>query len=200
MDIELRMHASAEDAPLVRRARAGDRDAFDSLVRGHFARVYALLFRMVGNHEDAEDLAQQCFVRAWDSLAWYRAEGGFAAWVYRIALHLARDHQRKRGRGPGTVALDSLPAEPPSGGREPGDELAGRELSRRVSDALLRLPHRQRAALVLRVFEGRDYDEVARVIGIARGTARLYVMKARKHLLAWLESERRAGDDTGGGA
>lgn len=175
------------DGQLVERARSGDRAAFDELVRGHFARVYGLLFRMVGNHEDAEDLAQEAFVRAYRSLDWFRAESSFSTWVYRIALHLARDHQRKAGRRPLAAPLPEgdRTAEPAAGGG-PSDELAHRELGLGLDRALRRLPGRLRAALALRVFEGLEYEEISKLTGVTPGTARVHVMKARRLLLRWL--------------
>lgn len=193
------MQETRQVRPLVERAQRGDRDAFDELVRLHFASVYSMLHRHVGNHEDAEDLAQECFVRAWKGLAWYRADGSFSGWLRRIAAHLASDHHRGAGRRPrlaaGPEELDSF-AEPSAHG--PGAAAGQRELGVRVAEAVRRLPERLRAALVLRVFEGRDYDEVSRVTGVTRATARTHVMQARKQLLGWLgpwlEGERR-GDE-----
>jgi len=182
----------ASEARLLERASAGDRAAFDDLVRGHLGEVYRLIHRLVGNHEDAEDLAQDCFVKAYRSLRFYRGEGTFAAWLGRIAVHLARDHHRRRGRQLRTVAL-----EPTEVGQDAGatDELSRRELVRHVGEAVEDLPHNLRAALVLRVLEGRDYDDVARATGMKPGTVRTQVMKARKRLMSalrpWIGGEER---------
>jgi RNA polymerase sigma-70 factor, ECF subfamily len=178
------MHAAETDASLIDRARRGEREAFDELVRRHFAPVYRMLHRRIGNHEDALDLAQECFVRAWGALAWYRADAPFGAWLYRVALHLAHDHQRaslRRGARASAFA-EQIPAT--SG--DPSDSLGRRELSERLAAALERLPERLRDALVLRVLEGLEYDDVARVTGVTPATARTHVMQARKRLLQWL--------------
>lgn len=181
--------AGGREAGLVARARAGDRRAFDTLARAHLAEVYGLLHRLVGNHEDAEDLAQDCLVKAYRSLRFYRGEGSFAAWLGRIAVHLARDHHRRRGRRAPTVTLEDEPEVPA------GTELSRRELEQRVGEAIDALPHELRAALVLRVLEGRDYADVARATGVKPGTARTQVMKARRRLLRalapWLRAEGR---------
>lgn len=165
------------------RARAGDRAAFERVVRERFAGVYALLFRLAGNHEDAEDLAQECFVRAWRSLPSLREGEAFAPWLQRIALHLARDHHRvrvRRGR-PEELSSETLGRAP-----VPGDELSGRETMHRLRDALERLPHRLRAALTLRVLEGLDYEQVAEATGVRPATARTHVMQARRLLSRWM--------------
>ncbi len=182
------------EARLVARATEGDRGAFDQLAREHFNEVFRLLHRMVGNHEDAEDLAQECFVRAYRSLRFFRGEGSFAAWLGRIALHLARDHHRRRGRGLPLVAIDPGAAEPQSREGEPARQLSRREMIQKVGEAIERLPHNLRAAVVLRVLEGRDYAEVAEATGMKPTTVRTQVMKARKRLMAmlapWLERRR----------
>ena len=176
------------EGALVERASAGDQAAFDELVRRHFARVYGLLFRLVGNHEDAEDLAQESFVRAHRSLALFRGQSSFATWVWRIALHLAQDHHRRRGVGPvvGPLEGDEFVR---AGARThgPSEEVAGRELKAGLERALERLPERLRSALVLRVFEGLEYEQVARITGVTQQTARTHVMKARRQLARWLE-------------
>lgn len=182
MDLLLESFREREDG-LLARARAGDAQAFEELVRGEFRRVYALLFRLCGNHEDAEDLAQECFVRAWRSLATLREGEAFSGWLRRIALHLARDHYRARVR---RGATRELPEDDLRAARVPGDELGGRETMHRLRDALERLPQRLRAPLFLRVLEGLDYDDVASATGVKPATARTQVMHARKLLLRWL--------------
>jgi RNA polymerase sigma-70 factor (ECF subfamily) len=175
----------ASDARLVERARAGDRDAFDELVRRHFTPVYRMLHRRIGNHEDAEDLAQECFVRAWGALALYRADAPFGAWLYRVALHLAHDHRRAGAR---RGAREEIFARGRAAeARAAGEELGRRELGARLGAALERLPRRLRDALVLRVFEGLEYEDVARATGVTPATARTHVQQARRKLLRWLE-------------
>jgi len=174
---------SEEEAAWIDAAKSGDRAAFDRLVRLHFARIYGLLSRMLGNHEDAEDLAQDCFVRAFGAIRFYRGESAFGTWLFRIALHLARDHGRRRQRAH-LVGLEPLSSEPASPhAREPSQELSRRETAAALSQAIKGLPHNLRAALVLRLLEGMEYDEIARATGMRPGTVRTQVMKARRILL-----------------
>ena len=172
------------EAELLRRARAGERAAFEQLAREHFRGVYALLFRLAGNHEDAEDLAQECFLRAWKALGTVRDGEALSPWLRRIALHLARDHFRVRARRGANqpIAEDDRAGR----GRGPGEQLGDRELMRALRAALDRLPQRLRAPLFLRVLEGLEYDDVAREVGVRPATARTQVMQARKLLLRWL--------------
>lgn len=180
-----------DERALLERARAGDQTAFDGLVRAHYTRVYAVAYRMVGNHEDAEDLAQDTFVKAHRGIAWYRADAPFGAWLIRITVHLARDRFRRLGRRPDESPL-VLEAEAGSSG-EPSDEIGQRELRRVVSDAIARLPERLRTPLVLRALEGLDYDDVAAATGVRPDTARAHVMKARRALARLLAPFLRGG-------
>lgn len=188
-----RMDEASALERLVALARSGDRGAGDALVRAFASEVYGVLFRIVGNHEDAEDLAQEVFVRALSALALYRGEGPFGGWLSRIAVHVGRDHLRRRGRGPVLLALEALEA----GDRrkEPGAALEHEELTTRLAAALEHLPAPLRAALALRVLEGREYDDVAAALGVRPATARTQVMRARRlleRLLApWLGARHR---------
>jgi RNA polymerase sigma-70 factor (ECF subfamily) len=172
---------------LVRRAREGDRAAFEQLVRAHFERLYRVLFRLAGNHEDAEDLTQECFVRAWSNLRWYREEAVFETWLRRIAVHLARDHHRSRTRRRNRDALATDPGAPPPRARAASDEAHRREMLRALRASIDRLPQRLRESFVLRVLGELEYDEVADAVGIAPATARTHVMKARRLLARWME-------------
>lgn len=187
------MRADAEAQALVRRAQAGEAAAFDELVRTNFMHVYTFLHRQLGNPEDAEDLAQETFVRAHAALAHYRADASFATWLVRIAHHLAIDHQRasgRRHRAQAFAGLDEHVREALDERRAldaaPAERAQRSELARALTNALDRLPPRLRAVLVLRVFEEREYDEVARITGVRPATARTQLVQARKLLLRWL--------------
>jgi len=188
-------HTDAEDeAQALALARSGDLDAFDRLVRLHFPRVYALLFRMIGNHEDAEDLAQDCFLKAQRSLQHFRGESSFGTWLFRIAVHRSRDHFRGRSRGLQPVPLPVEEREPASPRETPVGASVQRELQAGLRAALERLPHKHRVALVLRTQEGLDYDDIAAVLECTPQTARVHVMKARRRLERWLRPYT-SGDD-----
>jgi RNA polymerase sigma-70 factor (ECF subfamily) len=174
------MCAATQESALLARARGGDRQAYGALVELHFARMYSLLYRTTGNHEDAEDLAQETFVRAWAALARFREQSSFATWITRIALHLSADHARARALRRSAPLEQHEPAAPEST-REAQAELAGA-----LARALDSLPPRLRLALVLRVLEGREYAEVAELTGLRPATVRTQVMQARALLARWL--------------
>lgn len=189
--------AGAPDPELrrIERARAGVRAAQEELLRAHWPKVHATAFRLVGNPEDAEDLAQECLVRAFRSLAFYRGEGSFAGWLRRILVHLAQDRFRTRRRPEPAPLPDDL-----AGGRDPHGASEARELSRSLADALATLAAPLRVALLLRTREGLEYEEIATLTGVTSETARTRVMKARKALLRLLgpalgerEHERERG-------
>ncbi|MEM9803388.1 MAG: RNA polymerase sigma factor [Planctomycetota bacterium] len=187
--------SSALDA-LVQRARVGDRAAFADLVRIHRGEVQRVALRLVGNHEDAEDIAQETFVRAWRGLALHRGDGRFGAWLLGITVHLARDLQRRRGQGPETDAaalLESIDAAP---NRSPGDSESRREQQRLVEAAIAALPERLRTALVLRAFEGQPYEEIGRITGVRPATVRTRLVEARRALRRLLG--RHVGEGEGG--
>lgn len=187
----IRLSEGPDEKSLIERARGADRDAFDQLVRLHYSRVHALAFRLLGNPEDAEDLAQECFVRAHRGLGVFRGEASFASWLRQIVVHLARDRYRRQGRRPDSQPLTEAIGLASAGG--PAQEASQRELSRLLSEAVSRLPEPLRIALVLRTLEGLSYEEISKACGVTPATVRTQVMKARRALLRTLgpHMERR---------
>lgn len=192
-----------EDRALVERFRAGDEAAFDALVRNNQNRVYGLLWRMLGNREDALDVAQDAFVRAYRGIDGFRAEARFSTWVYGIALNLARNRLRDRsrkGRDQG-VSLDSLEADAP--GTVPaattadGPRAAAEhgELVAALEACLEHLPETLRGAFALRVFEGLAYEEIADAMECPRGTVKSRLNDARRRLAECLERRGVIGGD-----
>src|SRR5262245_16279230 len=132
------MGEQLDERTLIARAKRGDREAFDVIARRHLPRVYGLLKRVVGNHEDAEDLAQETLVRAFFALKWFREDSLFTTWLYRIAVHLGRDLHRSQGRRPPAMPLSHLAIEPlvTSRGDDPGETTSQGELLRGVMQAI----------------------------------------------------------------
>ncbi len=176
------------------RAPVDDREAFAELVRRHYSSVRATAFRLVGNPEDADDLAQDCFVRAFRALRWFRGESPLSIWLRRIVVHLARDRFRRERRA------QELPL--PCGDGEPRTEFGppsaagGREFAYLVAEAIDRLPENLRIALLLRTREELCYEEIAQATGFTAATCRTQVMKARRALLRTLGPylDRRSND------
>ena len=191
------------DRALVERFRGGDEAAFDALVRGNQDRVYGLLWRMLGNREDALDTAQDTFVRAYRGIDGFRAQARFSTWVYGIALNLARNRLRDRsrkGRDQG-VSLEALEADAPGAvpavSAADGPRVAAErgELEAALAACLEHLPETLRGAFALRVFEGLAYEEIADAMECPRGTVKSRLNDARRRLADCLERRGVIGGD-----
>ena len=179
-----------EEQALVSAALAGRRECFDTLVARYLERTFHVALRMVGNREDAEDLAQETFVRAHTRLAQFSGRSRFGTWVTAICVRLCLDHERARKRRPRSVDLyDPVVGLDPAveERRRPQDALHRAETAQRVETLVAALPHRLRAALVLRVIQGMDYEDVASALGTTVRSARIYVSEARRRLADQLE-------------
>ena len=179
------------DAALVGQARAGDSDAFRLLVERHARSLFGLAYRMTGNESDAEDVVQESFLRAYRQLKSFDERASFGTWLYRIAVNCSLDLVRSRGRrmevfAPGGGEAADPIAEAPPG---PGPErlaLSG-EIRQRLSAGMARLSRTERAAFVLRHFEGVRIEELSRVLGCRPSAAKHSVFRAVQKLRRALE-------------
>ena len=180
--------SEAVERELLLRCRAGDHSAYEPIVRALEPRVFAFAMGMLGNEEDARDLAQDAFIRAYQQLDRFDADRPFSAWLIGICRHLCLDHLRRKRP---TVRID----EPGGGGiTEPVDHKARTdrraelgELRNLIRRGLLRLEPEQREVIVLKDIEGLPYQEIARVLGIPPGTVASRVYYARRALRGVLE-------------
>ncbi|MFN2422086.1 MAG: RNA polymerase sigma factor [Gemmatimonadota bacterium] len=157
------------------RARTGDRAAFEALYRAHVGRVYAVCLRLSGDRVRAEELTQDAFVLAWRRLASFRSESAFGSWLYRIAVNAALGERRATGRREQRV----LPfADPPHGRVDPGDAATGIDLERAIAG----LPVKARSVYVLHDIEGYRHEEIATMTGVAVGTSKAQLHRARRLL------------------
>ena len=154
--------SSPADADLVRAARGGDRAAFEALVARHQRYVYQLCYRFVPNHEDASELAQDAFVRAYRSLRKFEGQAQFSTWLHRIAVNVCLNRLALKTHP--QAELTDIEAAPALA--EAADAAMIRaERAQRVRAAIARLPKKQRATLILRAYHDLPYEEVAQVIG-----------------------------------
>jgi RNA polymerase sigma-70 factor (ECF subfamily) len=178
---------SEDDRVLVERSKQGDREAFATLVRRHQDRAFGLAMRMVRNREDALDISQEAFARAYTSLHSFKGEASFSTWLHRIVVNLAIDSLRRQPRG-GSVSYDDARAAREEGGAEPSapDDPAAALESKQVRALLARgiaqLPPAQRAVLILREIEGMSYEEIARAVGCSLGTVMSRLFYGRRKL------------------
>jgi RNA polymerase sigma-70 factor (ECF subfamily) len=187
----------AADLRAVERTVAGDRAAFGELVSRWQDRIYAVVVRMIGDPEDARDLAQETFLRAWTNLRSFEGTSSFGTWLHAIAINQVRSEMRKRSaakRG-APLSLDALGAgpgdetsfDPADPAPTPAGTATAREDVVRLRRAIAELDPEQREALVLREFQGLSYEEIATALGIPVGTVRSRLFRARDALRARLE-------------
>ena len=177
--------AAAVDSALARSAAGGDMQAFEALYRRHAGRVHGVIQRLVGFHGvRAEDLTQEAFVRAWQALPAFRFESAVSTWLHRLAVNTALMELRSRRGRPGMDddedALESLPTADTA-----GNAMLGRDLERAVAT----LPPRARAVLVLHDVEGWKHEEIAGELGMAVGSSKAQLHRARQLLRGRLGGE-----------
>ena len=169
---------------LVTRCQAGDGEAFETLYRQHSARIYALACRMGGSAEDGEDLLQEIFLQAYRKIGTFKGDASVGTWLYRLALNHCLDYVRSRAARMNrlTDTLDAEASVEPIARRD--TPVARLDLER----ALERLPDGCREAFLLHDVEGFEHKEVGRLLGVAEGTSKSQVFKARMKLRALLRT------------
>jgi RNA polymerase sigma-70 factor (ECF subfamily) len=174
---------TADDHELVLRTKAGDRSAFEVLVSRYQDRAYNVAYQILRHHEDALDVAQEAFARAYVSIARFRGKAGFYTWLYRILVNLAIDQVRARGRDNPVPLDDSKSGAAASQmASDPATFLQTRELREQIVSAVACLPPDQRAALTLREIDGLTYQEIARIMRCSIGTVMSRLYAARRKL------------------
>lgn len=181
---------SVDEAQLINRCKQGNLSAYDELMQHYEKKVYALCFRMAGNHDDAEDLAQESFLKVFRALPSFKGDAQFSTWLYRIVTNTCLDERRKRGRKPVLVSIDKpvatgdgemtipLPDKAP----DPLCETLAGELQTEIQELLAQLPQEQRVVIVMRDLEGYSYEEIAAVLGVNMGTVKSRLNRARARL------------------
>ena len=180
---------AASDWELVQRARGGDRDAFRELVERYQRKITALALGMLRNREDALDIVQETFTKAYQNLPRFKGDAAFYTWVYRIAYNLCVDQQRRTAKDP-QLTLDAdedgRPAHPlPAGELQPDEPFArarDAEIARRVRTAIRELTPDHQAVILLRELEGLSYAEISQVLECPKGTVMSRLHYARRQL------------------
>jgi RNA polymerase sigma-70 factor (ECF subfamily) len=167
---------------LVARAQAGDQTAFRDLYRQHAGRVYALCLRLTGDARDAEERTQDVFVRLWDKVRSFRGESAFSSWLHRLAVNVVLNERRTTGRREQRVMIAE---DPGAFERNRGSTTEG--LSIDLERAIAELPDGAREVFVLYDIEGYGHAEIAELVGIAEGTSKAQLFRARRLLREKLE-------------
>ena len=187
----------AADAELLQAVLDGDATAYRGLVEKYQGRVYAMVYGMLRNREDARDITQEAFVKAYKNLKSFRLESSFYTWLYRIAMNLAIDFTRKRKRQ-GTTSFDEAVASRDQDGGisevhhgdSPSKKLERKQVYKQIMDALEKLPADQKQVILLRELEGLSYREISEVMDIPEGTVMSRLFYARKKLQKLLAHHR----------
>lgn len=183
------------DQELVLRAKKGDQDAFEQLVLDNQNKVYSLALRLTGDREEAADLAQEAFLKAWQSLPSFQGESSFATWIHRLTTNLCIDYLRRRNRRQGIESGPSLDdeegnvPEPADWEGDPQRMLERSEVSRAVARGLEQLPDHFRQPLVLRELSGLSYQEIGAALDLDLGTVKSRIARARLSLRKILLSD-----------
>jgi len=183
------------DWELVQRARGGDREAFRQLVERYQRKVGALALGMLRNQDDALDVVQETFTKAYQSLDRFKGDSSFYTWVYRIASNLCIDHQRRESRAthlpyehddrtPGTIGEGTLLDDTPRD--QPFDRTRDAQLGERLRTAIAELTPEHRAVILLREVDGLSYEEISQVLQCPKGTVMSRLHYARRQLQARL--------------
>lgn len=174
------------DEDLVSRIGGGDKRAAAELVRRHLPKMVGLGRRMLGDQAEAEDVAQEVFLRVWKhAAAWKPGQAKFETWMHRVGMNLCLDRLRRSGRQGGEVPIDY-----PDAGASATRGLDDRQRRDRVREALLQLPERQRAALVLCYYQDRTNIEAAEILGVSVEALESLLARARRTLKTSLAAER----------
>lgn len=187
------------DAELITRVLGGDKNAYRPLVERYQQRLHAMVYGMVRDPEEARDIVQNAFIKAYQNLASFRIESSFYTWLYRIAMNLAIDSSRMRKRRKTSSFDDGVASRDEDGAfleqhhiESPHRALARKELHERILRAMDELTEEQREVILLREVEGLSYKEIAETMSIPEGTVMSRLFYARKKLQALLSGEPAA--------
>ena len=176
---------------LVKQCQAGNTEAFDQLVTRYRTRVFAMIYNMVHNEQDAWDLAQDSFVKAWKSIRRFRGRSSFYTWIYRIVMNVTIDWLRKKQvKGAGTEFNDAIQLreiEPasrtvPKADPLPHERMERSEIRARIDNAIAQISPEHRAVILMKEIEEMQYHEIAEALGCSIGTVMSRLFYARKKL------------------
>ena len=181
------------DSELIPRAASGDRSAFQTLVERYRPMVYRVAYQFAGNHHDADDIAQEVFIKVYRSLDRFRQDSQFTSWLYRIAMNACIDYRRRQAPSGGSaeeaeLVLMNTPEETPG----PEDRAYAGELGAALETAVKALPAGQRLVFVMRHHEGLKLSEIAEALGLAEGTVKRQLHAAVHRLRRVLSDARLA--------
>jgi RNA polymerase sigma-70 factor (ECF subfamily) len=187
---------NSDELDLLMRSRRGDLSAYDELVRRHQQRIYATLYHMTANHEDANDLAQEAFIKAYSALKTFKGGSSFYTWVYRIAVNKTLNFLKSRKRKGISISLNDLDVHAEHdpdlvafvSEKTPQRDAQLSELQNKLNEAMLKLSEQHRLVVTLHDVQGMSHDEIAEIMDCNVGTVRSRLFYARQQLQGLLKS------------
>ena len=176
---------------LVRRFKGGDEAAFNEIVRRHQEKLYYVALRMVNDHDDAADLSQDAFVKAYRGLSKFREGSSLYTWLYRIVTNLCINHLRAK-KAWDVISLDALMEPLASTRHAPDQGVERKDLGQAIQQAVERLPPQQKAVFILRQYEQLSHEEIARTLGRSVGAVKANYFHATTKLQKWLAEFRES--------
>ena len=167
-----------QDLELVHRSQAGDTEAFSALVTKYRIKIFTMIYVIVGNENDAWDLAQEAFLKAWRSIHQFEGRSSFYTWLYSLTMNLTIYSLRRKGRREEVELNDAIPSSLPG----PGVNYQRTEIREQVNAALAKLSPEHRAVVVLKELEDLQYHEIAEVLNVSVGTVMSRLFYGRKKL------------------
>ena len=181
--------AEKSDDELILQVQEGDRRSYDLLVKRYQRRIYFLALRMARDHDAADDIGQETFVRAYLAIGTFTIGRNFYTWLYRICINLSINHLKRRKFvvQASEISDEWDPLEKEAGGTDPSDTLISKETTAKVESAIDSLSPKHKAVLVLRVYEDMSYEDIARTLDISIGTVMSRLFRARQKMLEIIE-------------
>lgn len=192
-----RTESREEDSQLIQKALAGHQPAFERLKKKYHDSVYNLIYRMVREKDEVEDLVQEAFIKAFMSLASFNAEYAFSTWLYKIATNNCIDYIRRKKLATFSInkPIESKDSEytfeVPDSTYEPDREMIERQKQRLFEEAINSLPPKYRRVIILRHSEEKDYQEIAKILNLPLGTVKAHIFRAREMLYKYLRDKMR---------
>jgi RNA polymerase sigma-70 factor (ECF subfamily) len=184
------------DEDLIKKSQEGDQWAFEQLIIKYEKKIYTIAYRMMGNHEDASDLAQEAFIKVFRSIRSFRGDASFSTWLYHVVANVCRDQLRKQKvkvsslDEPVAYEGEQLEKQLLDSGKSPAEKLEEKELKAYLQKLINQLPGEYRLVLVLREFMDFSYEEIARELDITMGTVKSRLNRARALLKSKLLAEQ----------
>ncbi len=186
--------AQPDDQTLVRRAKEGDMSAYDELVKRYQERVYGTIYHMTSNHDDAADLSQEAFIKAYQALKSFKGDSSFFTWVYRIAVNRTINFLKQRRNRTPHMSLNDIDFQAENdpdmvalvSNNTPRRDVALSELQEKLNAAMQKLSEEHRLVVTLHDVQGLSHDEISKIVGVNSGTVRSRLFYARQQLQAHL--------------